>query len=54
MKVLSDFVCFAGIASTYPEPKNKEQFITDQLYDFDYDKVSALPQTWDWPKVSRP
>ena len=45
---------FAGMASTYPEPKNKESFIQDQLYDYDYDKVSAIPKTWDWPTVQRP
>ncbi|XP_018011705.1 NADP-dependent malic enzyme isoform X3 [Hyalella azteca] len=43
-----------GIASTYPEPKDKKAFIEHQIYDFDYDKVSVLPRTWDWPKVSRP
>jgi len=43
-----------GLASTYPEPKDKQQFIIDQLYDFDYDRVSCIPKTWDWPKVSRP
>ncbi|KAA0201511.1 hypothetical protein HAZT_HAZT005397 [Hyalella azteca] len=42
------------IASTYPEPKDKKAFIEHQIYDFDYDKVSVLPRTWDWPKVSRP
>ncbi|KAF2361748.1 Malic enzyme NAD-binding [Trinorchestia longiramus] len=43
-----------GIASTYPEPKDKRAFIEKQAYDFDYDKISAIPKTWDWPKVSRP
>ena len=44
----------AGVASTYPEPKDKESFIKDQLYDYDYDHISAIPKTWDWPKISRP
>ena len=30
-------------ASTYPEPHDKEAFIRSQLYDYDYDGVSALP-----------
>ena len=36
-------------ASTYPEPSNKEAFIRMQLYDYDYDGVSALPARYDWP-----
>ena len=30
-------------ASTYPEPEDKEAFIRSQLYDYNYDGVSALP-----------
>ena len=36
-------------ASTYPEPEDKEAFIRSQLYDYNYDGVSALParyQIW--------
>ena len=36
-------------ASTYPEPKDKEEFIKMQLYDYEYDGVSALPVQYDWP-----
>merc|ERR1712045_1078450 len=36
-------------ASTYPEPKDKEEFIKMQLYDYEYDGVSALPVRYDWP-----
>merc|ERR1719500_517121 len=36
-------------ASTYPEPKDKEAFIRSQLYDYNYDGVSALPARYEWP-----
>merc|ERR1712038_2217925 len=36
-------------ASTYPEPHDKEAFIRSQLYDYDYDGVSALPARYNWP-----
>jgi len=36
-------------ASTYPEPKDKEEFIKMQLYDYEYDGVSALPEIYAWP-----
>merc|ERR1712038_1793304 len=36
-------------ASTYPEPEDKEAFIRSQLYDYNYDGVSALPARYDWP-----
>lgn len=38
-----------GSASTYPEPKNKEEFIRSQLYDYNYNGSSALPQQYAWP-----
>ena len=37
-----------GTASTYPEPKDKEVFIRQQLYDYNYDR--ALPPVYQWPK----
>ncbi len=37
-------------ASTYPEPKDKEYFIRKQMYDYEYDNVSALPPRYSWPK----
>merc|ERR1719468_708645 len=36
-------------ASTYPEPDDKEVFIRKQLYEYNYDDVSALPARYDWP-----
>ena len=38
----------SGTASTYPEPENKEVFIRQQLYDYNYDR--ALPAQYQWPK----
>merc|ERR1719312_2028744 len=37
-----------GMASTYPEPKDKEAFIRTKLYNYEYDDQSALftPYTW--------
>ena len=42
-----------GLASTYPEPKDKEAFIKAQLYDFTYDNKSALPDVYEWPQLSK-
>lgn len=39
-----------GIASTYPEPKDKMAFIEAQLYDYHYDDKSALPELYEWPE----
>ena len=39
-----------GTASTYPEPANKEEFIKKQLYDYEYDGVSALPPMYKYPE----
>jgi len=37
-----------GMASTYPEPKDKEAFIRTKLYNYEYDDQSAVftPYTW--------
>jgi len=37
-----------GTASTYPEPEDKESFIRQQLYDYNYD--TALPSRFEWPE----
>ena len=37
-----------GTASTYPEPADKETFIREQLYDYNYDR--ALPAVYQWPE----
>jgi malate dehydrogenase (oxaloacetate-decarboxylating)(NADP+) len=37
-------------AGVYPEPDDKNDFITKQLYDYDYDGVSALPPRYPWPE----
>ena len=41
------------MASTYPEPEDKEAFIKAQLYDFNYDNKSALPDVYEWPQLSK-
>ena len=38
----------SGTASTYPEPEDKELFIREQLYDYNYDR--ALPAIYQWPE----
>jgi len=37
-------------ASVYPEPDDKEDWIRNQLYVYDYDNASALPARYTWPK----
>ena len=37
-----------GTASTYPEPADKDTFIREQLYDYNYDR--ALPAVYQWPE----
>merc|ERR1719244_2252187 len=39
-----------GTASTYPEPQDKESFIREYLYDYNYDKSTALPTLYQWPQ----
>merc|ERR1711872_1212339 len=39
-----------GTASTYPEPKNKEEFIRSTLYDYDYSATASLPVRYAWPE----
>ncbi|KAF3429783.1 hypothetical protein E2986_07467 [Frieseomelitta varia] len=41
------FLTSAGLASEYPEPKDKRQFIVSKMYDANYD--SPLPNVYDWP-----
>nr|CAD7429755.1 unnamed protein product [Timema monikensis] len=41
----------SGIASVYPEPKDKEAFVKAQLYDYNYDQT-VLPPTYPWPEVA--
>jgi malate dehydrogenase (oxaloacetate-decarboxylating)(NADP+) len=37
------------MASTDPEPEDKEAFIQAQLYDYHY--KAALPGSYNWPKL---
>lgn len=36
-----------GIATVYPEPKNKKEYVKEHQYNYNYG--SALPVTWKWP-----
>ena len=38
------------LAAVYPEPEDKNDFIVKQLYDYDYENVSALPPKYSWPQ----
>ena len=40
----------SGLATTYPEPQDKEQFVRDHQYSPDYD--SFVPVTYPWPGMS--
>jgi len=35
-----------GMASTYPEPEDKEAYIRTLLYDYNYEGETNLPKTW--------
>lgn len=37
-----------GVASVYPEPKDKRKYIESTLYNFNY--ASSLPASYGWPK----
>jgi len=50
---IADHAYKNGLASTYPEPADKEAFIKAQLYDFTYDNKSALPDVYEWPQLSK-
>jgi len=43
---IADHAYDKGIASTYPVPKNKAEFIEAQLYDYHY--TCSLPKTYSW------
>ncbi|KAK7603503.1 hypothetical protein V9T40_003502 [Parthenolecanium corni] len=45
---IAEYAYLKGIASTYPEPSDKEEFIKSQMYDYNYD--CPLPPTYSWPK----
>jgi len=37
-----------GMASTYPEPEDKESFIRSRLYNYNYEEESSLPTFYPW------
>jgi len=46
---VAEYAYTQGMASTDPEPEDKEAFIQAQLYDYHY--KSALPSSYIWPKL---
>ncbi len=46
---IAEFVYRTGAAHAYPEPRDKEAYVRNFLYDFDYEQF--IPETWDWPEV---
>ncbi|XP_059476190.1 NADP-dependent malic enzyme-like [Neocloeon triangulifer] len=48
---IADYAYQNGLASTYPEPKDKIAFVKNTMYDFNYDNY-ALPRTYPWPVVN--
>ncbi|XP_041353810.1 NADP-dependent malic enzyme-like [Gigantopelta aegis] len=44
---LAEFMYSKGLASHYPEPYDKREFIQEHIYSTDYE--SFEPDTWDWP-----
>ncbi|KAF4521631.1 hypothetical protein B566_EDAN006673 [Ephemera danica] len=48
---IAEYAYQNGLASTYPEPKDKKAFVMSSMYDFNYDK-SALPKQYPWPNLN--
>uniref|UniRef100_A0A1B0FEH5 Malic enzyme n=1 Tax=Glossina morsitans morsitans TaxID=37546 RepID=A0A1B0FEH5_GLOMM len=52
MRIASAITSYAykeGLASTYPEPECKREWLKEQLYNFNYE--SSMPVTWAWPRM---
>lgn len=50
LAVISLYYCLhLGLASTYPEPEDKESFIRAQMYSTDYEP--AIPSIYAYPKL---
>uniref|UniRef100_A0A1B6HXA9 Malic enzyme NAD-binding domain-containing protein n=1 Tax=Homalodisca liturata TaxID=320908 RepID=A0A1B6HXA9_9HEMI len=45
---VAEYAYEKGLASTYPEPEDKAEFIKAQLYDTDY--RPAIPSMYSWPQ----
>lgn len=39
----------SGLASLYPEPTDKKNWLKEQLYNFNYE--TSMPKTWAWPEM---
>lgn len=47
---IAEYAYEKGLASTYPEPKDKQAFVESKMYDFHYDS-SAMPEVYEWPQL---
>ncbi|XP_071438727.1 NADP-dependent malic enzyme-like [Hetaerina americana] len=47
---IAEYAYSKGLASTYPEPKDKRAFVESQMYDYHYDS-SAMPEVYEWPQL---
>ena len=47
---LTHFFYENNLASTYPEPQDKKEFVCSQLYSTEYE--SFMPDLYDWPPQS--
>ena len=45
-KILNNSTPRDGMASTYPEPEDKEAYIRTLLYDYNYEGETNLPKQW--------
>ena len=45
---VAEYVYDSKMASYYPEPEDKDQFIRAMLYDYNYE--SFIPDMYDWPE----
>lgn len=56
IKIMTCLPCFQIVtdayrekmATVYPEPQNKEEFVCSQMYSTDYDQI--LPDCYSWPE----
>ena len=47
--VSTNILFVKGLAALYPEPKNKAEWLEEQLYNFSYE--NSLPIEWTWPEL---
>jgi len=47
---IAEYAYKNGMGSTYPEPKDKEKYIRDQVYNYNYEGTTDVPPVYPWPK----